>query len=160
MPAPTSSNLPTRNGSSEIQVACPPCSTNASSRAYSSSSRPEPWHVACEEPSLDDGSYFNPAPRAIFENPVQFAANAFFGDFLQLARHPDSHRSVIELLCPSYRSAREDSLVSLTASAVILAAIGNTHRRRFFYKLSFSIFGRALKMTKASHRGPNGKSQR
>ena len=61
---------------------------------------------------------------------------------------------MIELLYPRYRSAHHGSLVSLATSSVALAAIGSTHGKHVFYKLGYSIFGKALQMTKAATEDP------
>ena len=119
-------------------------------RGYSSSSSPEPSQAVCRESSLDNASYVNPIPRALCEDPIQPAVNAFFDGFSMCNRHPDSQRGMVELLLPLYSSSPHDSLISLATSSVALAAVGGAYRRSAYYKLGYTLFGKALQMTKAA----------
>lgn len=119
-------------------------------RGDSSSSSPEPAQAVSSESSLDNASYTNPIPRALGEDPIQPAVNALFDGLSMYNRHPDSARGLIALLRPLYSSARHDSLISLATSSVALAAVGGSLRRSAYYNLGYTLFGKAVQMTKAA----------
>ncbi len=108
----------------------------------------------CRRSSFEDASYFDPIPQALREDPIQPVINAFFSEFMHFTRHPDSHRGVVELLYPLYKSSRYDSLMSLATASVALVAVGSTHRRQAYYTLGYTIFGTALQRTKIAIEDP------
>lgn len=130
----------------EPQTSC----TSLIPRPCSDSSSPEPLQIVCRESSLDNASDVDSIPRALCEDPIQQAVNAFFGEFMMFNRHPDSQRGIVELLYPLYKSCHHDSLISLATSSVALAAVGGAHRRSTYYTLGYAIFGKALQMTKTA----------